>query len=31
MTTLPQTEDGVDLSYLMGVLRPIEEIRENDE
>lgn len=31
MTTLPQTEEDVDLSYLMGFLRPVEEIRENDE
>ena len=31
LNTLPQTEEGVDLSLLTNVMRPFEEINEYDE
>jgi intraflagellar transport protein 43 len=31
LNTLPQTEEGVDLSLLTTVMRPLEEINEFDE
>ncbi|EAR86830.2 hypothetical protein TTHERM_00202900 (macronuclear) [Tetrahymena thermophila SB210] len=31
INTLPQTEEGVDLSQLMQILSPVEDIKEKDE